>query len=255
MSQNLLVTSPDRFSDGLLTVKIDHELTGKDRLSGRYSRAPHDETTTPVLPTLRADHSAAQSDRPAELDPHFQAARCSANSAASFTRSEFVQRSPNTRQGGVLRSVRHQQSAGRSAVRRRAQLDLHQHLADRIRRRRFQLPARHFERVQLCRQRHVDARQSRDEGRLHAHPLSAKYAGTGLRTEARHFNFRGDFTGQPFADFLLGIPFTASRVVGKGVETGRSWWHGYYVQDDWKITRKLTLNLGLRYEYVSPLRG
>src|ERR1051325_2225979 len=44
-SNNLLVTAPDRFSDGLLTVKIDHELTSKDRLSGRYSRAPHDETT------------------------------------------------------------------------------------------------------------------------------------------------------------------------------------------------------------------
>ena len=49
------------------------------------------------------------------------------------------------------------------------------------------------------------------------------------------------------------FPFTASRVVGKGVETGRSWWHGYYIQDDWRVSRKLTLNIGLRYEYVSPL--
>src|SRR5262245_28226781 len=74
---------------------------------------------------------------------------------------------------------------------------------------------------------------------------------TGARRGA--FNFRGDFTRHAFADFLLGIPFTASRVVGKGVETGRSWWHGYHVQDDWRVSRKLTINLGLRYEYVSPL--
>src|SRR5262249_14922281 len=36
------------------------------------------------------------------------------------------------------------------------------------------------------------------------------------------FVFRGDFTGHPFADFLLGLPYQATRVVGKGVETGRS---------------------------------
>src|SRR5262249_47230266 len=51
----------------------------------------------------------------------------------------------------------------------------------------------------------------------------------------------------------LGLPFSAQRVVGKGVETGRSWWHGYYVNDEWKVSQKLTLNFGLRYEYVSPL--
>ena len=43
------------------------------------------------------------------------------------------------------------------------------------------------------------------------------------------------------------------RVVGKGVETGRSTWHDYYINDDWKLTRK-HLNLGLRYEYVAARR-
>jgi len=51
-TSNLLITAPDRFSDGLLTIKIDHELNAGNRLSGRYSRAPHDETTTPGLPTF-----------------------------------------------------------------------------------------------------------------------------------------------------------------------------------------------------------
>jgi roadblock/LC7 domain-containing protein len=49
------------------------------------------------------------------------------------------------------------------------------------------------------------------------------------------------------------LPRSGQRVVGNGVETGRSWWHAYYFNDDWKVTPKLSLNLGLRYEYVSPL--
>src|SRR5204863_7287824 len=90
VSQNLLVTVPDRFSDGMLTVKIDHELTGTDRLSGRYSRAPHDETTTPVLPTFEQI-----------IPPHNQIILLNwtrifkpallGEFRSSFTRSEFVQ--------------------------------------------------------------------------------------------------------------------------------------------------------------------
>ena len=160
--KNLLVTAPDRFSDGLLTVKIDHELTGKDRLSGRYSRAPHDETTTPGLPTLRADHPAAQPDHLGELDPYLHAG--AARRVPQFVHPIGVRAAqPEHGKGGVLRSVRHQQSAGGSAVRGRAQPDVHQCHPDGIRRRRLQHAARHFERVQLCRKRHLDTRKPRDQ--------------------------------------------------------------------------------------------
>ncbi|MEW5976498.1 MAG: TonB-dependent receptor [Acidobacteriota bacterium] len=55
-------------------------------------------------------------------------------------------------------------------------------------------------------------------------------------------------TGQGLASFLLGLPSTASRLLGDpSLDASRYLVH-YYVQDDIKLTPKLTLNLGLRYE-------
>jgi outer membrane receptor protein involved in Fe transport len=69
------------------------------------------------------------------------------------------------------------------------------------------------------------------------------------------FDFDGRYTGHPFADFLFGWPSATGRV-SKNVEAeplNNRW--AAYIQDDWLVLPKLTLNLGLRYEYASPLRN
>ena len=61
-----------------------------------------------------------------------------------------------------------------------------------------------------------------------------------------------DATGEPFADFLLGYPQSTERSVGSAQAYLRQKVVGAYVQDDWRLSPRLTLNLGLRYEYISP---
>ncbi len=62
------------------------------------------------------------------------------------------------------------------------------------------------------------------------------------------FFFRGTFSGAPFADFLLGTPADTSIAVVKFDNDGRAQHYKMYVQDSFRATSRLTLDLGVRYE-------
>jgi hypothetical protein len=59
-------------------------------------------------------------------------------------------------------------------------------------------------------------------------------------------------TGYDFADFLLGLPQSSSLQYGDDNYYLRSWATGWYARDDWRPSRGLSINLGLRYEYFAP---
>jgi len=52
-----------------------------------------------------------------------------------------------------------------------------------------------------------------------------------------------------YATFLLGLVTSMGKTVQFFEMTNREWQFGWYVRDRWQLTRTLTLNLGLRYEY------
>ncbi len=60
-------------------------------------------------------------------------------------------------------------------------------------------------------------------------------------------------TGSGLATFLLGLPFTFGRDITLVQPQEKQWKLGFYGQDTWQVTPKLTLTLGLRWDYMSPI--
>jgi hypothetical protein len=63
--------------------------------------------------------------------------------------------------------------------------------------------------------------------------------------------FRGSFTGNSMADYLLGY-VTDLQLSNVWVVEQRHRAQMYYIQDDWKVNARLSLNLGLRYDWITP---
>lgn len=62
-----------------------------------------------------------------------------------------------------------------------------------------------------------------------------------------NFAFNGRYTGNAYADFLLGYPVTATRATPGLVNLLYNTRVSAYFQDDWKVSSRLTLNIGARY--------
>jgi hypothetical protein len=98
----------------------------------------------------------------------------------------------------------------------------------------------------------MEMRIYREDSLSTANAQAGQYAFTNAYT--RQSSASGtDYQGlQNYASFLLGLPNTTSLLRASDYsEYSKTW--GFFVQDDWRVTSKLTLNLGLRYEVETAL--
>jgi len=66
--------------------------------------------------------------------------------------------------------------------------------------------------------------------------------------------FRNRYAGDNVADFLLGVPSLVTKTARATQWNTQAKYLGVYIQDDWKATSKLTVNIGLRYEIESAAK-
>jgi hypothetical protein len=77
---------------------------------------------------------------------------------------------------------------------------------------------------------------------------STNLPGTNIRPGAG----QGNIKFSSLQNYLQGVPLSGSVLVGNTAVEGRIQNFAGFFQDDWRILKKLTLNLGLRYEYTTP---
>lgn len=88
---------------------------------------------------------------------------------------------------------------------------------------------------------------------------SSNYAGifnfTGAETQNPTPTTANPTGGDAFADFLLGYPASVARAYPGDNFGGQRWYYQFFGQDDIRVNDRLTVNIGLRYEYSPWLNG
>lgn len=89
------------------------------------------------------------------------------------------------------------------------------------------------------------------DGTFHKQDQAFLFINQGLFTFSG--NFGANTTGEDLADFLIGTSPIAAQFGANGLRDYRQWATAFFVQDSWRVSPQLSLSLGLRWEYNSPL--
>jgi len=75
---------------------------------------------------------------------------------------------------------------------------------------------------------------------------------TTARNPRGTFRFDGAYTGSALADFLLGYTRAAELAPTRTASRLQASWAALFIQDDWRVRPGLSINLGMRWDYVQP---
>ena len=257
LTNNFTYNAKYKFDQTAFETRFDYNITAKDRLFAHYAIANPVATNPSVLPKVDAGAgsgvASTLSDRIQSVG--FDWTRIARSNLVNDARFGFVRYRDNTlpidfgddtsESLGIPNANRGGNSSGLSKI----QISGYQQLGDSL-----WVPETIVENVYQL----ADT-VSWTHGRQ-----NLKF-GVDFRRQQRNFfqqtapsgwfQFSGNYSGQPLADTLLGVPQFAEQDHLISEDPTRYWDLSEFVQDDVRVTPNLTLNAGLRYEINSPASG
>jgi hypothetical protein len=241
---------PTKTNKYLLTVRTDHQLTSKDQLFGRYILDDEKIVQSPVLPTgVGGLNSSVRAQGISVQETHIFSPTVLNQFSVGWTRFQLTE---DDNFAGV------KDVAGELGITLVGLNGAPEGWAfPSITMSGFLAASGTF-----TRPRSTDIFQVRDTLSLARGNHSFRIGGDVRRYKSDNFSpgqlngaftFDNSFTGNSFANFLLGWPLNAARNLDPAEQNGKVTYFGGFIADDWKVTPRLTLNLGVRYEIETVL--
>jgi outer membrane receptor protein involved in Fe transport len=245
-ANNFRANTVDKLSQDYYTARVDHILSSKDRLFGRFAHVTAPEQIGAVFPVAEADERAGpRENRHVNVLGNWQ--RTITPTVINELRYMYgnrmhINQGAGTGSGfnGTIGLPGVEPTAfPRVTVVGHAALGQapHQRIQDPI------LTHQLTDNVLLAKGNHQIKTGFEFRYSSNRDVFNQSYGGL--------FGFTDRATNSGIASLLLGWTNNAS-LVQTDVLTARTDYYGLYVQDDWKVTSRLTLNLGLRWEVDTP---
>ncbi len=233
-------------------LKIDAALTPADHLLARYSIADNQETDPNQFPALKSQDLHSRAQNFAFSETHTFGTHWINDASASYYRDYFLF-------GPILGGTNYTQEAGITGFEQVEKSPSFPYISlsgyssfngsgngdfpksNRIR------TWEYADTVEYTRGRH--------DVRFGGQMWVQRHSFYNGQYQEGQFGFTTQFTGDAFADFLLGLPATVGRSYPLTLYGNQAIQWAGFVEDNYRATNRLTLNLGLRYEYDPFFRG
>ncbi|HVZ83566.1 MAG TPA: TonB-dependent receptor [Terracidiphilus sp.] len=233
-------------------LKIDATLTQSDHLLGRYSIADNQETDPNQFPALKTQALHSRAQNLAFNETHIFSPHWLNEARASYYRDYFLF-------GPILGGTNYTQEAGITGFEEVEQSPSFPYISlsgyssfngsgngdfpksNRI---------RTWEYADT-----VSYTSGRNDIRFGGQMWVQRHSFYNGQYQEGEFGFTTQFTGDAFADFLLGLPATVGRSYPLTLYGNQAIQWAAFFQDNFRATNRLTLNLGLRWEYNPFFRG